>query len=312
MKKDTTQLYQERINKALKFIEENINNDKKDLSLAAIASESNYSPEHIHRILKAYLKEPIGQYIKRLKIENAAKSLLFSKESITNIGHQIGFQGIESFSKAFKQIIGVSPKEYRNKYKSNPNNPKATDDFNRYLNTKITGYDDSDLLDFTSKIKNLQKLIPHETTFLPIRLLCIRCIGSYDDNNIEKNWNILLTYCNKNKIITPFARHFGIIHDDTEITEPNRLRYDACVTVTNEITSKNEFFIKEIPHFKAIKFIFKDKYSEIDNFYDMIFSDWFPYANVELANLPIIEEYLNNTEITPKGQLTANIYIPIR
>lgn len=45
---------------------------------------------------------------------NLAKQLLFeSEQTITSIGAYVGFYDSSHFLKAFKKMVGISPKEYR-------------------------------------------------------------------------------------------------------------------------------------------------------------------------------------------------------
>lgn len=50
------------------------------------------------------------------RVSKAAELLLKSKESISNIALDVGFNGISYFGKVFKKYMNCSPSEYRNKY----------------------------------------------------------------------------------------------------------------------------------------------------------------------------------------------------
>ncbi|WP_228407690.1 MULTISPECIES: helix-turn-helix domain-containing protein [Chryseobacterium] len=53
----------------------------------------------------------MGAFQQRLKVQNAYKRILYTQESLASIAVEVGFSTIESFSKAFKQHFGMSPKE---------------------------------------------------------------------------------------------------------------------------------------------------------------------------------------------------------
>ena len=76
---------------------------------------SNFSYRNLQRIFKANYKETIGAYVTRVKVENSAKMLLFTKDKIKEIADNVGYSDVQSFSKAFKKHYGIPPAIYRNK-----------------------------------------------------------------------------------------------------------------------------------------------------------------------------------------------------
>ena len=71
---------------------------------------------HINQFAK-FFSNQIGmtpkKYIDRLKIRNAAEDLYRSRLSIAEIADSYGYQDQFHFSKRFKEIIGISPYNYR-------------------------------------------------------------------------------------------------------------------------------------------------------------------------------------------------------
>lgn len=114
IKQSTLNDYQKRINKIIDFINLNLGEDLNVLNLAEI---SNFSPYHFHRITRAFLREPIGAYITRLRVEKAAEKLRFTSLSIQEIAYSCGYESPSSLSKAFRMFYNISPKDYRNNKK---------------------------------------------------------------------------------------------------------------------------------------------------------------------------------------------------
>lgn len=54
------------------------------------------------------------QYLMDLRINNAKVLLKQSKDSIKNIANRVGYKDSLTFSRAFRQAVGISPKQYRN------------------------------------------------------------------------------------------------------------------------------------------------------------------------------------------------------
>ncbi|WP_224768263.1 helix-turn-helix domain-containing protein [Metabacillus idriensis] len=99
------------INKAVKYIEENIN---EDLSLERLAKVSTYSPFHFQRLFKEMIGETPAGYVKRLRLENAAHLLIYEQElTITRIAFMCGFSSLSYFTYSFQAYFKTSPKSWR-------------------------------------------------------------------------------------------------------------------------------------------------------------------------------------------------------
>ncbi len=274
--------YRKQINKALTYIEKNLD---KQLQITEIAEIAGLSKFHFHRIIKAYLGESLIQYVIRLKMESAAKQLLFSNKKINEIAYQLDYNP-ESFSKTFYKYFGIYPLAYKNKEKPLISHPKPTQAKQFTLN-------------------------PENVLFDTKTVLFVRSKGRYDECNTETVWNDLEQFAEGKNLINPNSEFLGIIWDDTEITSEEQLRYDACITINTPTKPQGRFGVKQIQPFKAVKFTFKGAYSELDNFYQQIFSIWFPRAGISLSEKPIIERYLNSPEEVSKENLLTEILIPI-
>ena len=100
---------EENLEKAKNYIDANL---KEKLTLEKLASIAGYSVPYFKRAFKKFYKIPPGEYINELRI-NKAKVMLASKTyTITEIANECGFSSESYFSHAFKNAVGVSPKQY--------------------------------------------------------------------------------------------------------------------------------------------------------------------------------------------------------
>ncbi|NBI29679.1 helix-turn-helix domain-containing protein [Chengkuizengella marina] len=108
--------YLTRINNVINYIQNNLN---KDLSLQNLSQLASFSPFHFHRIFKAILNENVNDFVKRSRLERAAKRLVMNQRlSITEIALDTGFSSSSVFSRAFKAHFKMSASEYRKNYNS--------------------------------------------------------------------------------------------------------------------------------------------------------------------------------------------------
>lgn len=90
-----------------------LKNYQEQISLTSVASKFGYSLSYLTKIfIKSTGQSPI-KYIRDCRI-NAAKQLLRNPQIPINIvGKKVGYTDPFHFSKTFKQIVGISPTEYR-------------------------------------------------------------------------------------------------------------------------------------------------------------------------------------------------------
>ena len=110
-KKTTKEEYQKCVNVVVEYINQHLG---EEIDLKSLAKVSNFSPFYFHRIMKAFLGEPIGTFIVRTRTEAAARLLRYSDIPIADIAYRIGYSSPSSLSKVFRQFYGISPLEYRN------------------------------------------------------------------------------------------------------------------------------------------------------------------------------------------------------
>ena len=92
-KKTTQEEYQKCVNAVIEYINQHLG---EDIDLKSLARISNFSPFYFHRIMKAFLGEPIGTFIVRTRTEAAARLLRYSNIPIADIAYRIGYSSPSS------------------------------------------------------------------------------------------------------------------------------------------------------------------------------------------------------------------------
>ncbi len=96
---------------ALNFIREHY---AEDITLEDIAQNAGLSSKYFCRFFKDMTATTPINYLIAYRIERAARRLLNSDDSITQIAYNCGFNDVSYFIKTFKQIHGISPTKYQN------------------------------------------------------------------------------------------------------------------------------------------------------------------------------------------------------
>jgi AraC family transcriptional regulator len=151
-----------------------------------------------------------------------------------------------------------------------------------------------------------------KTTFKSIpsmRVAFIRHIGPYGE--CGKAWDILLPQLGQAGWIGGNTQFIGVCHDDPEITEPPKIRYDACVTVDDTFQPTKEVGVQTIEGGEYAMTTHQGPYSGLGKTYSRLMGEWLPRSGRQLRSSPCFEVYLNSPESTPPEDLLTDIYAPL-
>jgi AraC family L-rhamnose operon transcriptional activator RhaR/AraC family L-rhamnose operon regulatory protein RhaS len=95
------------------------NNFKEEISLKVLAEKAGLSMRHFNRIFKEHYNTSPINYLIRVRIQHACIVLKKNNYKISEIAYECGFLDSNYFTRQFKKVMGISPKEYRNKINSN-------------------------------------------------------------------------------------------------------------------------------------------------------------------------------------------------
>jgi signal transduction histidine kinase/DNA-binding response OmpR family regulator/streptogramin lyase len=94
----------------LKIINENIGNP--DLTVEMLSTEAGMSRVHLHRKLKELTNQSSRDFIRNIRLTQAAELLQNKNLSVSDVAYAVGFSTLSHFSSSFKEFYGMSPKEY--------------------------------------------------------------------------------------------------------------------------------------------------------------------------------------------------------
>ncbi len=100
------------LERIMAVINKNISNA--DLSVDFIADEVGISRVHLHRKMKELTGQTPHDFIRNIRLKQAANLLTNQNVNITEVMYACGFNNAASFSTIFKKFYGMSPREYMN------------------------------------------------------------------------------------------------------------------------------------------------------------------------------------------------------
>lgn len=97
---------------AVTFIEQNYS---RNVTVEDMARRCNLDRSYFGKIFRETMGQPPQEFLIRYRMAKAAELLKTTDESIGSISVQVGYANQLHFSRAFKTVYGVSPREYRQK-----------------------------------------------------------------------------------------------------------------------------------------------------------------------------------------------------
>ncbi len=105
--KGNDELLMERIMKAI-----NKNLSDSDFNVDMLTHEVGISRAQLHRKMKEMTGISTSEFIRNIRLEQAARLLREQKINVTQVAYTVGFSNLAHFSTIFRKHFGVSPSEY--------------------------------------------------------------------------------------------------------------------------------------------------------------------------------------------------------
>ena len=149
------------------------------------------------------------------------------------------------------------------------------------------------------EIKNIEKM---SVAFL-------RHVGPYDQ--VGKAWDHLCMYLGKDGHLGSGSQFVGICYDDPDVTAPEKIRYDACITVDESFESQGDIGIQIIGGGEYAVTTHFGPYNKLGLTYNKLFGQWLLQSDRRLRSEPCLEFYLNDPDGTEPQDLLTDVCLPL-
>lgn len=279
--------YEDRINRVIDYIDENYD---ANLTLKVLSEIACFSEYHFQRVFTAFIGESPSKYINRRKIEKSINHLFYTSKSITEIAYEFGFSSSANYSKAFKKYCNITPDKCRRLGEEN---------YTREI--RLVNFKKKNDFAYDVEIENIDDLtLAYSTSW-----------GNYDFK-IAFAWAKLYFWAGKNKLIKPNSIVCGITYDNPNITEPGKLRYDACISVPRGIKGNGKIGVKNLNGGKYAIINYTGKYSGLEKLLNSFYVNWLPNSNYELEDRPVLQLHTSEKNKLYQSGTKLKLCIPVR
>ncbi len=282
--------YERRIHRVLEHIDRHLD---QRLDLAALAAIARFSPFHFHRLFAAWTGETLGDYLRRRRVEVAALRLLRSPSlKVLEVALAVGFGSGEAFARAFKARFGVAPSTWRTS-KSNLDQDAA---FERLQNPPVPPLREDPTV-----------RLAHRT---PTEFLYLRRAGPFGDP-LGDFWSETVMPRVVADGLLGQAR-YGVVHDDPDVTDPARCRYDAGCEMPAGHRPAAGWLTTTLAGGTYAVLGFEGSSAEAPGAWNRLLRDWLPSSGMQLDARPCLEHYApGRPAVTERGVFACDLCLPV-
>ncbi|WP_294899911.1 AraC family transcriptional regulator [Tatumella sp. UBA2305] len=282
--------YQKRITLVLDYIDSHL---CEPLLLDNLSKVAHFSVFHFHRQFTACIGIPPGRYIQLMRLRHASYRLAFNPEQkITDIALETGFTHAESFSRAFKQVFGVSPGEFRRQpeWQSWHSQMPAAPQIRREPTMQIAIVTVPDIP---------VAMLLHQGSPETIHQTAGRFVA----------WRKTSGYSPVRR-----CRTFGIAPDDPHNCDPQQFRFMIAGEVSASIPEDNDFGVVNnvIPGGRCATVRHQGSHERLTALAQSLYRDWLPGSGEILRDFPLWFHYHNFIHEVAEHQLVTDIFLPLK
>jgi AraC family transcriptional regulator len=303
-KGNTVKEYQRRICRAMNYISHHLDEEP---SLDEIAQAASFSKFHFHRLFRAIVGETVAEFIRRLKLERAACTLVVAPEkAVTAIAFDCGFSSSQNFAKAFKKHFGLSPSEFREqKSKGGNTDSKDRNAFPWHLRYDV------DTLASVASTERRSAMDVKVKEMPEFHVAYVRHIGPYGMKGCGGAFAKLMQWAGPRGLANT-GKFLGVCWDDPSITPPDKCRYDACITVPKDTATEGPVTTQTIPGGSYAVYHCEVRGNNFDKPWMELMRDWLPQSGYQPDDKPCYELYYNNGMEDPENKWILDICCPVK
>jgi AraC family transcriptional regulator len=287
--------YNRRMHAVIEYIDRHLD---ENLDLETLANVAHFSAFHFHRLFHALHGEPLGDYVRRRRLETAAVRLRAQpRVPVLDVALGVGFGSTEAFARAFRSRFQCTPTLWRKS--KHDQFARKSGQAPRFDRRKTGG---------PSKQETVMKVKIVERQ--PVHVAYLRYTGPAGPE-ISRFWmETVAPWMETNNLMG--RERYGISLDDPSVTQDAKMRYDACVAAAEGEALTGNPQRKVIPGGKYAALSFKGTGAEIAAAWDALLRDWLPKSGMQLDSRPFFERYAPDGEYDPKtGTFSCDICVPV-
>ncbi|PSL17452.1 AraC family transcriptional regulator [Shimia abyssi] len=275
------QSYEDRLTRVLRYIHDN---PAGDMSLDTLADVAALSRFHWHRVFLAMTGETCAQLVRRVRMHKAAAMLHDPTVSVSDVATAVGYESLNSFSRAFRAQYDLSPKAFR-------------EQGGRPATLLVRSIGETDMQTVTIRQEPARHLVgvAHQ--------------GAYTE--IGGSFGAFSAVVQSRNLWPQIGAMIGVFDHDPNVTPEADLRSFAGGEWKGD-SCPDGLVERQLNGGRTAVLTFKGPYVDLHKAYDAMFGTWLPQSGELPDETPCFEVYLNDPMDVAPAELLTEICLPLQ
>jgi AraC family transcriptional regulator len=288
---EALQAYHDRMRRVLDHIDAHLD---ADLSVERLSGVAAFSRFHFHRQFSALFGLSVGRYVQQARLKRAAHRLAFRTDPITRIALDGGYEP-EAFSRAFRQLTGQTPSEFRRQPSWRP------------WQEAYGPFEQARSLIMSNPTDDQVALVDFPET--PVAVLTHRGDPAADGDTIRR----FIAWRRRVGLSPKLSATFNIFHDDPDTTPPEAYRLDLCAATRAPIAPNDEGVVAGvIPAGRCARLRVIGGGERLRPAALWLYGDWLPRSGEEPRDFPVFAQRVSFFPDVAEGEAVTDVFLPLR
>ncbi len=285
---------QQRCAQLLDFIEQNL---ETDLDIPRLSAQACVSPFHLQRVFRGLCGFSVAYYIKQQRLKRAAWQLAYRPEMrVLDVALQASYESSEAFSRAFKQVCGQAPSEFR-----------TAPDWSPW---QLAGVAINHVRNEVLAMQNVDYVV--ELVEFPALSLVV-CEHRGSPASLPQSIARFIGWRREQSLPPAKYRTFNLVYDDPDSVAPEDFRFDLAVAVNQQYELNEPGFVhKQLPALRCARIRHQGGDHGLDAAVRYLYTQWLQGNDEEPNNFPLFFERVSFFPDVPAHLAITDIYLPLR